>query len=72
VHEVQDLAIQSGHFKISGEYSVSEQTVLAILHNSLGMLKVISFSVPKVLTPVQRKYSVKLSSESFGLYEVDS
>jgi hypothetical protein len=40
-------------------------------HNCLGILKVSSCWVPRMLTQVQMQYRVKFSEENFGLHEAD-
>ena len=50
---------------------MSEPSVLTILHDHLGMSKVSSRWVPRMLTPLQKQCRVHFSEENLGLYEAD-
>jgi len=54
---------------IAYEMSVSECSVIRIMHNKLGMSKVSCRWVPRMLTPLQKQSRVEICHENLSLYE---
>jgi hypothetical protein len=69
-HKIEDLVMQGRCLKVSmiaQDCSVSGPSVLAIFHDCLGMSKVNSHWVPRMLNPLQKQCQVQLSEENSGL-----
>ena len=54
---------------IAYEMSVSEGSVIRILHDKLGMSKVSCRWIPRMLTPLQKLSRVEICRENLSLYE---
>lgn len=72
--KIEDLVLKDRRVKVSTiarEFNISEPSVLTVLHDHLGMSKVSSRWVPRMLTPVQKHCRVQFSKENLELYETD-
>jgi hypothetical protein len=68
----EDLIMQDRCLKVTRnaqECSMSEPFNMVILHKHLGMSKVSSHWVPKMLTPLQKQCRVQFFEENLGFYD---
>lgn len=66
IEKVEKLVLEDGRLKkkqLAASVGVSETTILNILHQHLGMSKVCSRWVPRMLTPLQKRERVNCSRE---------
>lgn len=66
VSKVEALVVEDAELKhrvIAEKVEVSPATVLRILHDHFGMLKVISIRVPKMLTSLQKTGRISCCNE---------
>lgn len=72
--KIEDFVMHDRRVKvatIAREFEVSEPTVLSILHERLGMSKVCSRWVPRMLTPLHKQWRVEMCEENLRLFESD-
>lgn len=72
--ETEHMIMEDWRLKVSTiapECSLTEPSILAILHDCRGMSKARFCWVPRKRTPLSKLCRIQFSEENFGIYEAD-